>query len=201
MIYFLNLGTIPEEANYKVLNERGAMVGDLSEKFVERLAPEGRVRARRQESYEYVRTKGMKAFTKSASGRKPTVPSWTGEMLPRSFDLSMEIAKFRREMADRLDEPEETVMEWLCKDFDIDDGSARSIISYFKEQRAAVDLIPNDKTLVLEGYDDRAGNHNIIFHFPFGRRVNDALSRAYAFQAHASSSAATSPSRWWTTPS
>ncbi len=38
MIYFMNLGTIPEEAHYKVFNEKGSMIGDLSEKFVERLA-------------------------------------------------------------------------------------------------------------------------------------------------------------------
>lgn len=38
MIYFLNLGTIPEEANYKVFTEKGGMIGDLSEKFVERLS-------------------------------------------------------------------------------------------------------------------------------------------------------------------
>jgi ATP-dependent Lhr-like helicase len=184
MIYFLNLGTIPEEANYKVVNERGAFVGDLSEKFVERLAVRD-VFVLGGKSYEYVRTKGMRIFTKSASGRKPTVPSWTGEMLPRSFDLSMEIAHFRRELAAKLDEPEESVTAWLEKDFDIDNGSARSILSYFKEQMAAVDLIPNDRTLAMEGYIDRTGNHNIIFHFPFGRRVNDALSRAYAFQVTA----------------
>ncbi|MGD1060910.1 MAG: ATP-dependent helicase, partial [Methanomassiliicoccales archaeon] len=181
MIYFLNLGTIPEEANYKVLNERGAMVGDLSEKFVERLAPRD-VFVLGGRSYEYIRTRGMKAFAKSASGRKPTVPSWSGEMLPRSFDLSIEVAKFRREISERLDEPEEQLMEWLSKDFDIGSGSARSIISYFKEQRDALHLVPNDRTLVLEGYDDRAGNHAVVFHFPFGRRVNDALSRAYAFK-------------------
>ena len=181
MIYFLNLGTIPEEAHYKVVNERGAVMGDLSEKFVERLATKD-VFVLGGRSYEFVRAKGMRVFTKNASGRKPTVPSWTGEMLPRSFDLSMEVAKFRRELAQKLDDPEDQVIQWLCQDFDIDHGSARSILSYFKEQRAAVDLIPNDKTLALEGYVDRAGNHNVIFHFPFGRRVNDALSRAYAFQ-------------------
>ncbi|HUL39128.1 MAG TPA: ATP-dependent helicase, partial [Methanomassiliicoccales archaeon] len=181
MIYFLNLGTIPEEANYKVVNERGAFIGDLSEKFVERLATRD-VFVLGGKSYEFARAKGMRVFVKSASGRKPTVPSWTGEMLPRSFDLSMEVARFRRELAQRLDEPEEQVLSWLVNDFDIDHGSARSILSYFKEQRAAVDIIPDDRTLAIEGYLDRTGNHNLVFHFPFGRRVNDALSRAYAFQ-------------------
>ncbi|MEM0449680.1 MAG: ATP-dependent helicase [Methanomassiliicoccales archaeon] len=181
MIYFLNLGTIPEEANYKVVNERGVFIGDLSEKFVERLSP-GDVFVLGGRTYEFLRLKGMRAFVRSASGRKPTVPSWTGEMLPRSFDLSMEVAKFRRELSSRLDEPEEQLIRWLVDDFDIDVGSARSILSYFKEQRSAVGLIPDDRTLAVEGYLDKAGGHNIIFHFPFGRRVNDALSRAYAFQ-------------------
>ena len=38
MIFYLNQGTIPEEADYTVFSERGAHVGSLSEKFVERLS-------------------------------------------------------------------------------------------------------------------------------------------------------------------
>ncbi len=180
MIYFMNLGTIPEEAHYKVFTEKGSLIGDLSEKFVERLATRD-VFVLGGRSYEFVRAKGMKAFVKSASGRKPTVPSWTGEMLPRSFDLSMEIARFRREMAGRLDDPEGKTIEWLVEDFDIDTGSARSILSYFREQKK-IAQIPDDKVLAIEGYRDMADNSSLIFHFPFGRRVNDALSRAYAFE-------------------
>lgn len=181
MIYFLNLGTIPEEANYKVYAERGAMIGDLSEKFVERLSPRD-IFVLGGRTYEFVRSRGMSVYVKTASGKKPTVPSWTGEMLPRSFDLSMEVAKFRGEMAVRLKEDENRTLEWLCDDFDIDHGSARSILSYFEEQQSTCGMIPTSKSLVIEGYVDLTGNHNVIFHFPFGRRVNDALSRAYAFQ-------------------
>ncbi len=181
MIYFLNLGTIPEEANYKVYTQRGGMVGDLSEKFVERLSPRD-IFVLGGRSYEFVRAKGMRAFVKEALGKKPTVPSWTGEMLPRSFDLSMDVARFRREMADRLDEDPKAVLDWLQRDFDIDEGSARSILSYFGEQRTVAGLIPDDRRLLVERYMDKSSNSNLIFHFPFGRRVNDALSRAYAFK-------------------
>lgn len=187
MIYFLNLGTIPEEAAYKVFNEKGAMIGDLSEKFVERLSPKD-VFVLGGRSYEFARAKGMRAFVKSAQGRKPTVPSWTGEMLPRSFDLSMEVAKFRGEMKLRLEAPEEETLTWLSKDFYIDHGSARSILSYFREQRAS-SRIPDEKEMLMEGYIDKAGNNSVIFHFPFGRRVNDALSRAYAFKVTETSGA------------
>ena len=42
--------------------------------------------------------------------------------------------------------------------------------------------MPSDKQLMVEGYLDNRGRSGAIFHFPFGRRVNDALARAFAFQ-------------------
>ena len=181
MIYSMNIGTIPEEAHYKVFTDKGRMVGDLSEKFAERLSPND-VFVLGGRTYQFRRVKGMRAFVSEAQGRKPTVPSWTGEMLPRSFDLSMEVARFRREMASRLGDEESHTLDWLCDEFDVDSGSARTILSYFREQEATCGIIPDDRRLAVEGYLDMGGRYNIVFHFPFGRRVNDALSRAYAFQ-------------------
>lgn len=181
MIYSMNIGTIPEEANYSVYTEGGRMVGDLSEKFVERLSP-GDIFVLGGRSYEFRRIRGLKVFVREAQGRKPTVPSWAGEMLPRSFDLSLEVASFRREMAERLDRDRRETIDWLCREFHIDGAAARAVIDYFTEQLAACHTIPDDHRLAVEGYIDVSGRYNIIFHFPFGRRVNDALSRAYAFQ-------------------
>ncbi|HEX9907954.1 MAG TPA: ATP-dependent helicase [Thermoplasmata archaeon] len=179
MIYYLNQGTIPEEADYDVFTERGTPVGSLSEKFVERLS-QGDIFVLGGRSYEFIKSKGTKAFVKSASGRKPTVPSWTGELLPRSYDLSVLVAKFRGEMDQQLGcKSDVELTRWLMEDFDVDEGSATTIINYFKEQRIAA-KIPSDSRLLIEGYVDGSGNKNAVFHFPYGRRVNDALSRAYA---------------------
>ena len=181
MIYFMNLGTIPEEANYRVVTNHGSTAGELSEKFVERLSPRD-VFVLGGRSFEFVRSKGMTAYVKEANGRKPTVPSWAGEMLPRSFDLSMDIAEFRKEMASRIDEPDAQAISELVSDFDVDEGSARSILSYFREQEAVAGFIPDCDRLAVEEYIDPSGNQKLVFHFPFGRRVNDALSRAYAYR-------------------
>jgi ATP-dependent Lhr-like helicase len=179
MIFYLNQGTIPEEADYTVFSERGAHIGSLSEKFVERLSS-GDIFVLGGRSYEFIKSKGTKVFVKSASGRKPTVPSWTGEMLPRSFDLSLLIAEFRAEMKQRIGEiPDKKIQQWLMKEFDVDEGSAVTIINYFREQNA-VATIPTNENPLVEGYVDQSGNRSAIFHWPFGRRVNDALSRAYA---------------------
>ncbi len=181
MIYFMNLGTIPEEANYRVITNHGTSVGELSEKFVERLSARD-IFVLGGRSFEFVRSRGMTAYVKEATGRKPTVPSWAGEMLPRSFDLSMDVARFRGEMNNNLTRDEKELKAELIKDFDIDDGCAKSIISYFKEQKAVSGSIPDDKLLTIEEYVDPSGNQRLIFHFPFGRRVNDALSRGYAYR-------------------
>lgn len=181
MIYLMNLGTIPEEANYRVVTNHGSTAGELSEKFVERLAPKD-VFVLGGRSLEFVRSKGMVAHVKEASGRKPTVPSWAGEMLPRSFDLSMDVAEFRKEMAEHLTDGSKDNVSELSAEFDIDEGSAKSLVSYFKEQKAAAGIIPDSDRLVIEEYIDPSGNQKMVFHFPFGRRVNDALSRGYAYR-------------------
>lgn len=181
MIYFMNLGTIPEEANYRVVTNHGSTAGELSEKFVERLSPRD-VFVLGGRSFEFVRSKGMTAYVKEASGRKPTVPSWAGEMLPRSFDLSMDIAEFRSEMEDIIREKDPDAIASISRDFDVDEGSARSILSYFREQDAVAGFIPDCRRLAIEEYIDPSGNQKLVFHFPFGRRVNDALSRAYAYR-------------------
>ncbi len=178
MIYYMNSGTIPEEANYKVYSDSGGRLGELSEGFVERLSP-GDVFVLGGRTYEFVRAREMSVFVKPATGRRPTVPSWTGEMLPRSFDLSVEIGKFRGKMAKLLGSGDDTA-KWLLDNYGLDAGGATTIASYMAEQKAFHSHIPTDRSLLIEGYVDPKNNLNIVFHYCFGRRVNDALSRAYA---------------------
>jgi ATP-dependent Lhr-like helicase len=181
MIFFLNGGTIPEESAYKVFSDRGVPLGSLSEKFVEKLRS-GDIFLLGGKTYEFENSRGMKVFVKDARGRRPTVPSWSGEMLPRTYDLSAEIGKFRTAVARRMatEQPERT-MEWLMSQYHCDKGSAQSILSYFGEQIAIMPRPPGDGRLVIEAYRDGRGNFNLIFHYCFGRRTNDALSRAYAY--------------------
>ncbi|MCL4332716.1 MAG: ATP-dependent helicase [Candidatus Thermoplasmatota archaeon] len=176
MIYYMNIGTIPDESDYKVINERGKHLGQLSEKFVERLKA-GDVFVLGARTYLYIRTTRNRILVKDAVGLRPTVPSWTGEMLPRSYDLGRLIGKFRLELSGKLAQGDD-VRNWLMEDYMLDASGAESMLSYMKNQ-SKFD-IPTDSHLYVEGYTDDSGNYNIIFHVPLGRRVNDALSRAFA---------------------
>jgi ATP-dependent Lhr-like helicase len=180
MIYFLNLGTIAEESSYDVVSERGIPLGQLSDKFVERLSPKD-IFVLGGRSYEYIRARGMTVLVKDARGRKPTVPSWTGEMLPRSFDLSEDVGRFRAEMERMLDKSDQELIEHITRNYSVDSWSARSIINYLREQKATIPVLPTNSDLVIEGVlHSESGKRVIIFHFPFGRRTNDALARGFA---------------------
>ena len=182
MIYFTNVGTIPEEGSYHVFSERGTPLGELSEAFVEYLKPTD-VFVLGGRTYQFLRARGTTIYVKDAAGRRPTVPSWTGEMLPRSFDLSLLVGKFRRDLAAKIDaDGEDVAQSWLMEEYRVDGGSARSLVSYEQEQRSVIADLPTDERLLVEGYVDPKGNRNLVFHFPFGRRTNDALSRAYAYK-------------------
>lgn len=176
MIYFMNMGTIPEEADYVVLDESNIPLGDLSEKFVEHLR-QGDIFVLGGRTYEFMRARGSKVYVKKAEGRRPTVPSWAGEMLPRSFDLSIEVGKFRKKIEEKI-KNKENVIDYLINEYYLDRPGATSIYKYIFEQMS--DTVPTDDRVLIEGYIDPSKMYNIIFHFPYGRRVNDALSRVYA---------------------
>ncbi len=176
MIYFMNIGTIPEEADYQVINERGRNLGQLSDKFVERIR-QGDIFVLGAKTYMFLRSSKNRVFVKDATGMRPTVPSWTGEMLPRSYDLGVLIGKFRAEMVSRIKTGNDQ-SKWLIENYHVDQFGANSIISYIESQSKF--QVPTHENLFIEGYIDKEGLHSIIFHIPLGRRVNDALSRAYA---------------------
>lgn len=176
MIYFMNIGTIPEEADYQVINEKGRHLGQLSDKFVERLKA-GDIFVLGAKTYMFLKINRNRVSVKDATGMRPTVPSWTGEMLPRSYDLGVLVGEFRKEVVERMHKGDD-VKKWLMEEYRLDEYGANSMISYIGTQENFD--IPTDRHLLIEGFIDKDGFYNIIYHIPLGRRVNDALSRAYA---------------------
>jgi ATP-dependent Lhr-like helicase len=181
MIYYLNLGVIPDESKVKVFTTEGKYVGDLEEEFAEYLTPGdlfilgGRV-------YEFVGSKGFVAIVKRADGQRPTVPTWFSEMLPLAFDSALEVGKFRRLVSRMLDERgyHETV-EYLVREYRLERHAAESICKYIMEQKLYTgNLVPSDKLILIEIYDE-PGRRNVIVHSLFGRRANEALARLYAY--------------------
>ncbi len=180
VIYMTNIGTIPDESfiTVKVGNQ---VIGKLDEAFLEKLRP-GDVFILGGDTYQFKFSRGMVAQVSASVSRPPTVPSWVSEMLPLSFDLATEIGKFRRLMFEKyaLKKSKKELMKFLNEYLYVDEKAAKAIYSYFREQYDFAQIIPNDKLILIEHYDDER-DKKIIVHSLFGRRVNDCLSRAIAF--------------------
>ncbi len=179
IIYMTNIGTIPEES-YITVKIGEQVVGKIDEGFLERLRP-GDVFVLGGNVYMFKFSRGMTAQVSASVNRPPTVPSWFSEMLPLSYDLAMEINRFRRLMEERFQagKPEQEILQFVNEYLYVDEKAAYSVYRYFYEQYN-YSQIPSDRKIVVETYVDR-GRTYVIFQTLFGRRVNDCLSRALAY--------------------
>ncbi len=182
VIYYLNLGTIPDEVKVDVyLMPQRKYIGGLEEGFLERLRP-GDIFVLGGKLYYFLYARGMRCYVKEApKDALPTIPSWFSEMLPLSFELAEEIRKFREEMLKKFERKEsrEKIISWILKNMPVDKNTANAIYLYFKEQYNFA-LIPKKNEVLIEYTRDLHGRRFLIFHALFGRKVNDALSRALA---------------------
>ena len=179
MLYSTNIGTIPDRSA-AVVKCSGQVVGRIEEDFMEKL--------RKGDSfvlggciYRFNYARGMSVNVSPASG-PPTIPSWFSEQLPLSFDLAMEIQKFRGilEWEFQKGRSKDEIIKFLHEYLYLDQYAANSIYQYFREQYLYA-LVPSLKKLLVEHYTGYGDRKFVVFHSLFGRRVNDALSRALAY--------------------
>ena len=182
VIYMTNLGTIPSEGGVSVVvgagDRKGDMVGMIDEAFLEKMK-RGDIFVLGGQKYQFLFARGMKAFVRAGITKNPTIPSWFSEMLPLNFELARSIGRFRKLVKERLNKKEDCIkfiQEYLyCKRY-----IAEEIYNYLKQQNDFSE-IPDEKTIVVEKFKEEKSY--LLFHTLYGRRVNDALARAYAFGA------------------
>lgn len=179
MLYATNIGTIPDRSGARVKwGEK--VVGRIEEEFMEKLR-KGDTFVLGGRIYRFNYARGMTVNVSPASG-PPTIPSWFSEQLPLSFDLALEIQRFRYIMAGKFEygHSKQDILDFIHEFLYVDYNSANSIYQYFKEQFLYMG-IPHHKKMFIEFYTGYGNRKFIIFHSLFGRRVNDALSRAVAY--------------------
>ena len=179
MLYSTNIGTIPDRSA-AVVKCSGQVVGRIEEDFMEKLRKgDSFVLGGRIYSFNYAR--GMSVNVSPSSG-PPTIPSWFSEQLPLSFDLAMEIQRFRGilEWEFQKGRSKDEIIQFIHEYLFLDQNAANSIYQYFREQYLYA-VVPSLKKLLVEYYTGYGGRKFVVFHSLFGRRVNDALSRALAY--------------------
>ena len=186
VIYMTNIGTIPDESFINVVvaaptDRKGQKIGMIDEGFLEKLKKND-VFVLGGSKYQFLYTRGMNIYVNASVQKAPTIPSWSSEMLPLSFDLAMAIQHFRFLMEElfKKKKTKTEIKSFILKYLYVDDTGAEAIYSYFNEQFKYA-LIPHDKRILVEHYNDDSEKKYYIFHTLYGRRVNDVLSRAIAY--------------------
>ncbi len=194
VIYMLNQGTIPDEVAVNVFTAQNKWIGSIEEEFMTRLKP-GDVFTLGGRLYRFEHSRGMKAFVTEAKDSAPTIPPWFSEQLPLSYELAMEIGKFREEFGKAVAESIKKKMmrplrrkagipdkaRELLDRMPIDENAKQAMFGYFAEQLLFAKEVPTNRHILIESTSDPdSGKRHLIFHALFGRRVNDALSRAFA---------------------
>jgi len=180
VIYMTNIGTIPEESFVVVkLSPSGEQIGVIDEGFLERMK-KGDVFVLGGQRYLYLYTRGMNLYVRAGVDRAPTIPSWFSEMLPLSFDSAIEMNRFRQLMKEKFEgkDKEKNILEFISKHLYTDEHTTQAIYDYFKEQFDYFE-IPDTKTITIERY--KAEKNYVLVNSMYGRRVNDALSRALGY--------------------
>ncbi len=198
VLYCSNLGTIPSSGG--ILVKIGEYpIGMIDEGFLEKLK-KGDTFVLGGDVYEFNFARGMTAQVIAANHRTPTVPRWFSETLPLSFDLANCVQHLRGKMHDAFikREAEKSVVHTgsLFADSDsflkmlhdylyVDENAAKAIFNYNAEQYLfnKQSFPKNDNFVVEIFYDDifNTHKHYHIFHSLNGRRVNEALSRVFAY--------------------
>jgi ATP-dependent helicase Lhr and Lhr-like helicase len=182
VIYMTNIGTIPNESFIQVVigsgASRGEVVGKIDESFLERMK-RGDIFVLGGQKYEYRHSRGMKAFVNTNVSRNPTIPSWFSEMLPLHFDVACDVGNFRKLVRERMKDKKKC-LSFIREYLYCEEKVSKSIYNYFYEQGKFAE-IPDSQTIVVEKYKEE--KEYLVFHSMYGRRVNDALSRAYAYAA------------------
>lgn len=180
VIYMTNVGTIPDEAHV-IVKVGDQVIGTIDEAFLEKLK-RGDVFVLGGDKYEFLYAKGMVAYVSATVYRPPTIPSWFSEMLPLSFDLALEIGRFRKLINEMFcaNKSKKDIIDFIRGYVYADSNSVESIYNYFAEQFHYAE-IPSHSRLIVEHYSDEKRRKYAIFHALYGRRVNDCLSRALAY--------------------
>ncbi|HVR04766.1 MAG TPA: DEAD/DEAH box helicase, partial [Solirubrobacteraceae bacterium] len=165
-----NAGTIPDRGLYAVTLPDGRRVGELDEEMVYEARP-GQVFALGASSWRIEQIERDRVIVTPAPGVPGAVPFWKGDGVGRPKELGRAIGEFARWAVDQ--DP-----ELLARDYDLDERSAANLLAYLREQLQATQVLPSDRTIVLERFRDEIGDWRLCLLSPYGGRVHAAWGLA-----------------------
>jgi ATP-dependent Lhr-like helicase len=168
----LGAGTIPDRGLYPAyLEGKKTKLGELDEEFVFE-TPVGTAFVLGSSVYRLKEVTAHHVIVEPAPGALlPKLPFWKGEGIGRSYELSLELGRFRREYREDQELP------------GLDRRSAWNLREYYRKQQEEAGPLPHDRRILVETFPDELGNWRMAIHAAYGRRVNQLLEMVAARRA------------------
>ncbi len=174
-----NGGAIPDMFDYQVvLDPDDIVVGSLNEDFALETLP-GDIFTLGSHSWQLLRVDGLKVRVRDAQGARPTIPFWFGEGPGRTEELSQALCELREKIDGYIsDDASANAVQWLVASLRLPPSGAQQLVDYLQAGRNALEVMPTQKTLVMERFFDEVGDMHVVIHSPFGSRLNRAWGLA-----------------------
>ncbi|KHL05695.1 DEAD/DEAH box helicase [Sinomonas humi] len=145
----------------------GRRVGELDEEMVYE-SRVGDVFALGATSWKIEDITHDRVLVSPAFGQPGKLPFWKGDGVGRPVELGRALGAFQREVsgADR-----ERALERI-EAAGLDAFAAGNLVQYLDEQKQATSIVPSDRTLVVERFQDELGDWRVVLHSPFGMPVH-----------------------------
>ncbi len=69
-------------------------------------------------------------------------------------------------------------LAWLRDELGLNESAAQQLVDYLARAKAALGVLPSQRTLVLERFFDESGGTQLVIHTPWGSRINRAWGLA-----------------------
>ncbi|HUV10489.1 MAG TPA: helicase-related protein, partial [Acidimicrobiia bacterium] len=161
-------GTIPDRGLFGVFLPDGTRVGELDEEMVYESRP-GETFVLGASTWRIEDITFERVTVSPAPGQPGKMPFWHGDRPGRPLELGRALGAFVREIRD-LDDAAAT--ERLMTHYNLDAFAAGNLSQYLAEQVEATGAVPDDRTVVVERFQDEIGDWRICILSPFGTPVH-----------------------------
>ena len=164
-----NAGTIPDRGLYSVhIGHDGARLGELDEEMVHEIRP-GQNFLLGASTWRIQEITRDKVIVSPAPGEPGQMPFWRGDGPGRPIELGRAIGEYLRLLDSKGEGQAE---DWLQAHTPLDNFARRNLLDYLNEQKQFTEVLPTDRTIVVERFRDELGDWRICILSPFGSRVH-----------------------------
>lgn len=165
-------GTIPDRGWYAVVLPDGTHLGELDEEYVfeARVGDKFLLGAFAWRIVEIGRDRVTVAQA-TPEGAQP--PFWKGDGLGRAYEVGVRFGRMLEEIEKSAPARGLKAALGACR---LDEDAAANAARHVRAQLKATGCLPTHRRILCEHFADEAGEHQMMVHSVFGKRVNYALA-------------------------